>query len=110
MPPPVIRPRSPVSVALHASMCVFGSAWALTLAIAGLWLCFTAPARWPMIGTAAMFAGIAVLAAAVLVFGVLVADRLFPGAERRFAWGVELCSSLFMVLGAVAVLLAVLSR
>ena len=74
--------------------------WALLLAVGGLWLCAVGAERWPAMASPCRLGGIASLAAGQLVFACLVADRLFPGADRRLVAWVEIgtCAALFLTL------------
>ena len=72
--------------------------WAAAMTLAGLWLLASAGRGDSGLSPVTRFVlGITALAAGQLVFMCLVADRLFPEANRRVVWWLEVftCVVLF---------------
>lgn len=80
---------------------LLGTAWSGGLIVAGLWLCWTAPGRWPMFAAPMVCAGLTLLAMGQFVFLSLVADRAFPELGRGVGRWIELCL-LVLVLAGIA--------
>lgn len=78
--------------------------WALLLAVGGLWLCAIGAARWPGMAGPCRMGGFASVAAGQLVFACLVADRFFPGADRRLVGWIEILTSAALLVAVVAML------
>ncbi len=73
--------------------------WAALLVMAGLWLLMVASDHaalgpWPRV-----VGGVTAVAAGLLVFMCLVADRAFPRASRAVVASVEMASSAIVFLG-----------
>ena len=80
-----------------------GAAWAAGLVLAGLWVLLPAPAGQGVVRLPAA-AGVALICGGEFVFMVLVADRVFPRAQRRAGWWLEMILLLgFLVAGGAAV-------
>jgi hypothetical protein len=78
--------------------------WALLLSVGGLWLCTIGAERWPAMSGPCRLGGIASVAAGQLVFACLVADRFFPGADRRLVGWVEILTSTSLLIAVMLVL------
>lgn len=83
------------------TLLLFAAPWAATLTVGGLWLLILAPKRWPALWLESLAAGTAFVSAGLLVFGVCVADRLFPLA-RRLSSRAEAAFSAVLLLSCVA--------
>lgn len=81
--------------------------WALLLTVAGLWLATIGASQWPSMATACRLGGLASLAAGQFVFACLVADRVFPAADRRLVLGFEILTCLALLLGVLGVIVTV---
>lgn len=77
--------------------------WGLLLSVGGLWLLLIGSEAWAGVRDACRAGGIASIAAGQLVFCCLVADKCFPGADRRLVGWIEILTCVVM-LGAAAVL------
>jgi hypothetical protein len=82
-----------------ATVGVLGTGWACGLVLAGLWLCWSAPGRWPMFTPALVCAGLTLLAMGQFVFLSLVADRVFPELGRGVGRWIELALLLIVLVG-----------
>lgn len=85
-----------------ATIGVLGTVWAAGLVVAGLWLCWTAPGRWPMFAAPLACAGLTLLAMGQFVFLSLVADRAFPELGRGVGRWIEFALLLIVLAGLVA--------
>ncbi len=94
----VLTPKR-LSVALLA---IVAGLWAGALVIAGLWLVFSAGARWPMFSVPATLGGWTAVIMGVFVFMFLVADRVFPVAGRTIGWVCEVALVGLFCVGGVA--------
>lgn len=63
--------------------------WGLLLSVGGFWLILVGAEAWSGMAGACRTGGVASIAAGQLVFACLVADKLFPGADRRMVGWVE---------------------
>lgn len=81
--------------------------WALLLAVGGFWLCAVGAEQWPAMEGACRTGGIASVAAGQLVFTCLVADRFFPGADRRLVGWIEILTCGVLLLAVLAVLVRI---
>ena len=91
-----------------ATVGLMGTTWAGGLVLSGLWLCWTAPGRWPMFGPPLVCAGLTLLAMGQFVFLSLVADRVFPELGRGVGRWIEFALILVVLcgLGSTGVMLA----
>lgn len=85
---------------------VAAAAWAWLMVVCGWWAVLSGPREWPILKGVCLLAGVTMAAGGQLVFMVLVADRVFPGASRRLMLGLELASFLAFLGGLGAVLWA----
>ncbi|MEA5557614.1 hypothetical protein [Nodularia spumigena] len=81
--------------------------WALLLTVAGLWLATIGASQWPSMSAPCLLGGLASLAAGQFVFACLVADRVFPGADRRLVLGFEILTCVALLLGVLGVIVTV---
>lgn len=82
------------------------AAWAWLMVVCGWWAILSGPLEWPILRGMSLLSGLTMAAGGQLVFMVLVADRVFPGASRRMMLGLELVSFLAFLAGLGAVLWA----
>ena len=79
---------------------VAATAWAAVMVLSGLWVMFSVPSQVPILRPAWCTAsGLAVAAGGQFVFMILVADRVFPRADRRLVGIVEAACFLAFVGG-----------
>lgn len=82
-------------------------AWATLLLVGGAILATSRISFGPWSRTNMALVGLAGLAAGMFVFGVIVADRLFPRADRRLTFTFEITTGVMMVLFSIAAILSI---
>jgi hypothetical protein len=85
---------------------VAAASWAWLMVMCGWWAILSGPHEWPIFRGVSLLSGLTMAAGGQLVFMVLVADRVFPGASRRMMLALELVSFLAFLSGLGAVLWA----
>ncbi|MEM9066738.1 MAG: hypothetical protein AAGB51_14760 [Planctomycetota bacterium] len=75
--------------------------WAVLMTVGGLWLLMPGAAPAVLGDMPRAVLGVTAVAAGQLVFMCLVADRIFPGAERRTVWWIE-CFTCVVLFGGFA--------
>lgn len=79
---------------------IAATAWAAVMVLSGLWVIFSVPTQVPILKPSwCVASGLAVAAGGQFVFMILVADRLFPSADRRLVGLVEAACFLAFVGG-----------
>lgn len=79
---------------------VAATAWAAVLVLSGLWVMFSVPMQVPILKPSwCVPFGLAVAAGGQFVFMILVADRMFPSADRRLVGLIEAACFLAFVGG-----------
>jgi hypothetical protein len=81
--------------------CAACTLWAALLTVAGLWVIFTIPDQWPIFEPVCVYGGASLVGAGQFLFMMLVADRLFPRASRRFVRPLEAGAFLVFAAGLV---------
>lgn len=71
-------------------LAVSATPWALLLSVGGIWLLAVGAEAWAGMAGACRTGGVASMAAGQLVFACLVADKCFPGADRRLVGWIEI--------------------
>ena len=95
----------PRSVSL-AALVIVGSAWAAILVELALWLMIDGPRSLTVPLRLRLLGGLSAVCAGLVIFMLIVADRLFPGVGRRGSmWKVEMATMLtFLGCGAACLL------
>lgn len=78
--------------------------WGLLLLVGGMWLIAVGAERWPAMQTPSRMGGLASMAAGQLVFACLVADRVFPGANRRLVAWIEIATCAVLLLSSAGLI------
>lgn len=92
-----------VSARFHrGALLVLATAWAAAMASAGFWVTLEAPRMFSSIpGTIRIQMGLAGILGGAFLFMVLVADRLFPRADRRVVTAAEAITFLGFLVGLI---------
>ena len=99
----------PRSVSL-AVLVLIATAWATLMIEFGLWLAVQGPQVLAVPRIVRLPAGIAAISGGLVVFMIMVADRVFPIVGRRFSmWWVEMTTFLVFVFSAAVSGLVVFS-
>jgi hypothetical protein len=83
-------------------------AWATLLLVGGAILATSKISFGPWSRTDMALVGLAGAAAGLFVFGVIIADRLFPKANRKLTFTIEITTGSMMVLFTIAAILSIL--
>lgn len=75
--------------------------WGLLLSVGGIWLIVIGAEAWSGMAGACRTGGVASIAAGQLVFACLVADKWFPGANRRLVGWVEILTCAVLLVAVV---------
>ena len=87
---------------------IVGLIWALAMSVAGGLMMLGASDAAPWLTTTLMLAGLTGIVAGVFVFQIVVADRLFPGADPRLMRNVEAVLGVGVMIGIVLTTLTLL--
>lgn len=84
-----------------ATLAAIATPWAGAMTLAGLWLLAGGPEAERIPQGFRFVLGMTAIAAGQLVFMCLVADRVFPLADRRAVWWVEVFTCVVLFGGAL---------
>lgn len=93
----------------RAATGVLGLVWALTMGVGGGLMMLAASGAAPWLQSTLLWAGCTGVLAGVFVFQLLVADRLFPGADSGLVRNVEASFGVAIMVGLTLTLLTFLA-